>query len=277
MSQPSQPGVLHHQLITAGESLPSGYILLLHGILGSGSNWATFARQVVERRPDWGCVLVDLREHGRSGPRPGPQTVTQCALDLLELESQIPGPVVGCSGHSFGSKVAILYAAARRERERPLERLWVVDGDPAVTSAESSGASVEWIIDNIESLPEVFERRADFVTQLQARGVAAGVAAWLGSNVRSEGGEYRFRLRLDAIRLLLADYRKTDAWPDLESESAIVRCVLGGTSEAVSASSRSRFIALGESKDHVNTVVVAGAGHWVHVDRPTELLEAFLA
>lgn len=267
---------VHADTLRAGEE-PSGWILFLHGILGSGNNWATFARSLVAENPRLGCCLVDHREHGKSLGADPPHTISRCVEDLLELESSLPGPVVGVSGHSFGSKVAILYAEARRLRGQPLDRLWVLDGDPAASSTESSQpeGSVEWVLAQLEALPAIFERRSDFVSQLEDRGVQPPVAAWLGSNVREESGEYRFRLNLTSIRALLTDYRRTNAWPALESETAAVRCVLGGRSDAVSIESQERFRLLGESRPSAECLLLPTAGHWVHVDAPRELMAVF--
>ncbi len=45
---------------------PDRWLGFLHGILGSGANWRTFAKQIVTAKPEWGALLVDLRLHGES-------------------------------------------------------------------------------------------------------------------------------------------------------------------------------------------------------------------
>ena len=68
--------VPHHALVTAeGGGAPSRWMLVLHGILGSGGNFRTIARRLVAARPEYGFALVDLRHHGQSpgaggGPPP---------------------------------------------------------------------------------------------------------------------------------------------------------------------------------------------------------------
>ena len=52
--------------LTVGERPPQKWLLFLHGILGSGANWRSFARKILEPRPHWGALLVDLRMHGQS-------------------------------------------------------------------------------------------------------------------------------------------------------------------------------------------------------------------
>ena len=43
-------------------------IFILHGLMGAGRNWRTFAKQLRQRlgEQDWRVVLVDLRGHGAS-------------------------------------------------------------------------------------------------------------------------------------------------------------------------------------------------------------------
>src|SRR5512142_1296285 len=77
----SEP-LLSHQLLTATETTPARWLYVLHGIFGAGRNWASIMRRLVRERPEWGAVLVDLREHGRSGGFPPPHTVATAAGDV---------------------------------------------------------------------------------------------------------------------------------------------------------------------------------------------------
>ena len=82
---------------------------VLHGILGSGRNWRTFARRLAARAPAWTFVLFDLRHHGDSGAPPPPHTLDAVADDLAALAAEVGRPQV-VIGHSFGGKVAACYA-----------------------------------------------------------------------------------------------------------------------------------------------------------------------
>ena len=107
---------LAHAIVTS-PSLPEGtspprLMLFLHGILGSGANWRTFAKQVVTAQPDWGAVLVDLRLHGDSREIVAPpHTISAAAGDVQELvgmlEASSSSRVRGVLGHSFGGKIAL--------------------------------------------------------------------------------------------------------------------------------------------------------------------------
>ena len=60
-------------------------MFVLHGIYGAGRNWASIARRFVQRRNEWGIVLVDLRLHAGSQGFPPPHTLAACAADLARL------------------------------------------------------------------------------------------------------------------------------------------------------------------------------------------------
>src|ERR1700679_538748 len=113
-----------HARVTAPGAEPSRWMLVLHGILGSGANFRSFARRLAAARPDWGFVLVDLRMHGQSQEAPPPHTLAAAAEDLVRLGVELALPIAGVMGHSFGGKVALAYTGAA---PRELEQVWVLD------------------------------------------------------------------------------------------------------------------------------------------------------
>eukprot|EP01018_Ginkgo_biloba_P020064 Gb_22204 [translate_table: standard] len=96
--------------------------IILHGLMGSGRNWRSFARQlgsaILQQRPlhsaGWRMVLVDLRNHGRSAGLEGfdpPHDMSSAAKDVADLvkaEKWVSPDVV--IGHSMGGKVALDFA-----------------------------------------------------------------------------------------------------------------------------------------------------------------------
>ncbi len=106
--------LLSHSRTTAPGSDPERWLLVLHGIFGKGRNWGSIARQVVEARPEWGALLIDLRLHGESRHFRPPHTVETSAEDLHRLVDHLDLPAAGVLGHSFGGKVALAYAREGR-------------------------------------------------------------------------------------------------------------------------------------------------------------------
>ena len=99
-------------------------MLFLHGILGTRANWRGIARRFVEARPEWGAVLVDLREHGDSLGLPAPHSLHAAAEDVAELERSLAVPVEGALGHSFGGKVVLEWL---RSRQGLHTEAWTID------------------------------------------------------------------------------------------------------------------------------------------------------
>ena len=122
------PARLHYERV--GQPNARRWLIMLHGILGSGGNWRTIARALTQRRSEWGVVLVDLRHHGKSDAGEPPHDLRACAGDVLALADEL-GTLDAIAGHSFGGKVAL----AAREYARPgLLQTWVFDASPSAAS-----------------------------------------------------------------------------------------------------------------------------------------------
>ena len=268
---------LGHAILTspsAGAGTPTHWMLFLHGILGSGANWRTFAKQVIADRPDWGAVLVDLRLHSESqaGVEP-PHTIATAARDVAELIAVVeasPAPRTwSVLGHSFGGKVALELA---RQRSGDLEHLFVVDSTPSARPNGRGSESTQHIVDLLTNLPPEFPDRAAFTAWIEAQGVSRPTAMWLAMNVRPLPNTTRFVFRVDiaGIRDLLADYFRRDLWDVLEHPTTSMKShlVVGGRSGVVDAADRARA----ERCPTTTTLdVIEEADHWVHVDAPDAL------
>lgn len=255
-------------------------MLFLHGILGSGPNWRTFAKQMIAARPDWGAVLVDLRLHGESlrGFEP-PHTIEAAGRDVQALISSLGEPVRGVFGHSFGGKVALEVA---RQRAGLLEQLFVIDSTPSARVDAKGSESTRHIVELLGQLPAEFADRAEFTGWMEQRGVSRPTAMWLAMNVRPLPNTKRFvfRLDLEGIRALLADYFDRDLWSVLERPVPPLgsgpppqsHLIVGGKSGVVDEADRARAARIaGTTID-----VIPEADHWVHVDAPERLLALVL-
>lgn len=262
--------VPHHAPITAPGATPARWMPVLHGILGSGANWRTFAKRLAAARPSWGFALVDLRMHGLSQGAPPPHTLAAAAEDLVRLGAALPGPVRGVLGHSFGGKVALELA----RREPGLELAVIVDANPG--ARERVGASA--VVAALASLPERLPSRERFVELVTERGLDRATAEWLAMNVRPSGDAFRFRLDLRAIDELLTDYCARDYWPMLEAakERPELCFVVGGRSDGFSPADRARLAELSVRRPGVSMHVLPGAAHNVHVDDPDGLVEVIV-
>ena len=278
---------LAHSVVTAASATalagstppqPTRWMLFLHGILGSGANWRTFAKQIVAAMPDWGAVLVDLRLHGESqeGFAP-PHTLAAAARDVQELIAQLErnnGPanarVRAVLGHSFGGKVALELA---RQRNADLDELFVIDSTPGARPDRRGSESTQHIVDLLTHLPTEFSDRGAFTSWIEERGVSRPTAMWLAMNVRPVPNSTRFVFRVDiaSIRGLLDDYFRVDLWALLEHPPAAspmrTHLIVGGRSGVVDEADRAHV----ERCPTTTLDVIDEADHWVHVDAPDAL------
>lgn len=270
--------LLAHEFVsTEGQASPDRWMLFLHGILGRRANWRSFARRWVQARPGWGAVLVDLRDHGESQGLPGPRTVAAAGADLVALSEAVSeqrgGRVAGVLGHSFGGKVAIAAAGQLRAAGRPVDELWIIDAPPGPRT-QPRDRTTDRTFELLERLPARFESRSEFIDAIIAGGLTRAIAQWLATNLVEVDDGWRFGLELPRLRELLRDFCELDLWPVVEQESAAgtrAVLVLGGRSEAVFGEELDRAKRLAAA-GRIELAVIEGAGHWVHVDRPKELL-----
>lgn len=264
---------LAHHTLTSGERRPEKAFLFLHGILGRGNNWRGMARALIEARPEWAAVLVDLRHHGDSLGFPPPDDLESAAADVIALADSLELPLRGLLGHSFGGKVAL---KALPHFAGPLEELIIVDVDPSDTEARSR-PSAERFLSILRTLEyQRFASRKEFIDALIDRGSDRASAEWLAMNlVRDEDG-FRFGPDLGAIDQMLDSHLSTDLMdiclsPPAETHLYFVR---GGRSLAVADETMARLE--GAARAGILELIVAPeAGHNVHMEAPAAIRGIF--
>ena len=277
------PARLHHEKIAAAGADPGRWLVLTHGIYGTGGNWRSIARKVVDARREWGAVLVDLRQHGRSEAGPPPHTLDACAADLAALCDELAAggaPIDAVAGHSFGGKVVLAHRASGAPSAARLRQTWVLDSTPSVRPAmwEAADNDVRQVWEAMRELPRRWPRRDDFVAALEARGHSRQLAQWLAQSLEPDGDGVRLRFDLDAIRDLLLDYYRRDLWPAVEDPAlpGDVHLVVAERSSTVSAADRARLAAEPPER-RVATHRIPDAGHWLHIDAPRAVIDLLVA
>jgi esterase len=265
--------LLTHATLGEGEKT----VVFLHGILGSGANWRTFAKRLVADKPAWRAVLVDLRKHGGSQDFSRPHTIAACANDVVELEKALGARFDAVIGHSFGGKVALELVQMRPATEMA----WVLDTAPGSRPDRRDPAqkreprTSEQVVALLSTLPEKFDTREAFIAYVEGHGLERSIAMWLAMNVRAaESGGYSLRVDVAAMRELLDDFFMRDAWAIFEdpARTAKLHLVVGGKSDALDNAERAVANRVAQSwPDRTWVHVLANAGHWVHVDAPDEL------
>ncbi len=147
-----------------------------------------------------------------------------------------------------------------------LAHLTLLDVTP---SPRAPGGEVAPIVKALAEAPDAAPGREAFREWFRQAGLPPAAIDWLLLNVVHDGAVYRWRIDRAALAALYAQIGAEDLWPAVEGRrSYSVHVVRGGKSEYVSDADVRRLEAAGCRVD-----TIEGAGHFLHVDRPEELLD----
>lgn len=237
-------------------------MLLLHGFLGSGANLGTLARGLSRRQEGMSFWQVDLPGHGKSPAVSDEDDILDAARRVLDfIKTQGLGSDLVVLGHSLGGRIAL---AARQLDPAALSQLILLDIAPGPTSK----LGVAQMAQHILSGPDEADRREDFVEALLESGVPDGMAKWMAMNVERIDGKFRWRIDRQALLQFHKNSSELDFWDEVKRDPTGLWSIRGGNSDYVSEDDVKHFAALG-----VPTDVIEGAGHFVHAEKPKELIE----
>jgi pimeloyl-ACP methyl ester carboxylesterase len=247
-----------------GEGEP---VAILHGLFGSGRNWASIAQRLAAH---WRVITFDLRNHGAS---PWSDTMDYVAMaDDVRTAMQARGHNrYSLIGHSMGGKVAM---AATLMEPTAIEGLVVVDIAP-VTYPTMPYAAYVHAMRGLD-LGAITRRREADTKLAGAVGDPTERAFLLQNLVLGEGAPH-WRINLGAIEAALPTLAGFPAMPAGARYDGPALFIAGGRSHSLGAAQEptvtTRFC-------NAAVVRLADAGHWVHTDAPEAFLsvvEAFLA
>lgn len=270
---------LHHEVLPGAGAPASKSLVVLHGILGSGGNLRTLARQFLAVRPGWQAVLVDLRAHGESlEPDGQPDTLQTAMADVAQVCAGLSAPARAVVGHSFGGKVALALPA----QVPGLLHVVALDSTPGTrVDARGSEATLK-VLELLEGLSGPWATRDDFVKDVQAQRQPRFLGQWLAMNLEQRAEGFVFRLALPRVRALLESYFVTDLWPALEAaakreDGPRYHLVIGTRSLVFDHAEKVHATHLESESQGRVTVDLLDTGHWVHVDDPAGTLAVLLA
>lgn len=237
------------------KKIGSGYpLVLLHGLFGSGDNWQTLAGKM----KGFEVWLPDFRNHGNS-PWSEEFSIPLLAADVKELiQTQGLGKPV-LAGHSLGGKVAMELALDSPDLARALVIL-----DMAPRAYEPKYPRFVPLMRDID-LPHIQGRKEaqDFLE----KEVDRPTVMFLLKNLVSEEGKWRWKLNLEALAQnyheIWKPLQKNRTWP---GPALFIR---GGNSDYVRDEDRAL---VGDLFPQATVATVADAGHWLHAEKPQEVL-----
>lgn len=245
---------LHTRMQTAQQSHTVSPIVLVHGLFGSLDNLGVLARELVT---DFDIVQVDMRNHGLS-PRSDEMNYPAMAQDLLDTLDELSIDKATLIGHSMGGKAVMAATSIAPER---IDKLVAIDIAPvdykvrrhdeifaAVNAVTEAGATTRQEAAALmrQHIPE------DGIIQFLLKSFAAG--------------EWRFN-----VPALWDQYPHIVGWDTVPAWDHPALFIRGGNSPYVDESHRDALLAqFPQARAHV----IAGAGHWVHAEKPQAVVRA---
>lgn len=232
-------------------------LIILHGLFGSLDNWATLGRKWAE---NYTVYLVDLRNHGKS-PHTESHTIGDMAGDVKDFirQHKIKNPVV--LGHSMGGKAAMELALTNPDI---LQGLIIAD-----IGAQAYPPGHDLIFKAIRSVNlDKVESRKDIEEKLSESIHDKGIIFFISKNITRTKAGYRWKMNIDTLD---REYEKVlkaiKPGRIFDKPTLLIRGEKSGyvTSENINL--------LRQLFPHIKIETIAGAGHWLHAEKPDEFEE----
>jgi pimeloyl-ACP methyl ester carboxylesterase len=244
-------------------------VAILHGLFGSGRNWAAIAQRLAANHR---VIALDLRNHGAS-PWADTMSYPEMADDVRHTLRALGYRRFALLGHSMGGKAAMLAALSYSDA---VDRLIVADIAPvayAPRHLELVGAMRSLDLAGII-------RRSGADVMLAAAVPEAAERAFLLQNLVFDGappGTPRWRLNLAAIEREMPVLVGFPELPNGAAYSGPALFVAGERSDYIRPEHEA---AIRRFFPGARIARIPEAGHWLHAERPQEflrLIEPFLA
>jgi esterase len=238
---------------------PGAPLIMMHGLFGMLDNWHNIARQLAE---NYRVFLLDLRNHGQS-PHSPEMSYPLMAADLSEFMEARKLDKACVLGHSMGGKAAMEFALSYPGK---CEKAIVVDMAPvAYKPGHDTIFKALFQVD----LHNGNKTRGELEKEMAAFVPESAVRQFLLKSLAREGDGFVWKFNLDVL------YRNYDAViapvTGERSYDGEVLFVRGSRSDYVQEAHLPEIKRL---FPQFRLETIAGAGHWVHAEKPAELVQA---
>lgn len=245
-------------------------LVILHGLYGSSDNWVTIAKHLSD---SFTVYLPDQRNHGQS-PHSKIHDYDSMSDDLYELVNDLKLKNIFLAGHSMGGKTAISFALKWPEM---LFGLLIADISPFTdeTNSHSIYSQHFTLLNAILSIDlKNISTRSDAEIILKEKITSEKIRGLILKNLQRTD-ENRFSWKLNAAVLLrnldkIMEGIKRESDFNRQISGFPVIFLKGGDSDYIPSGDYSDIYKVFPAAEIIE---VPGAGHWIHVDKPDEVIK----
>ena len=245
-------------------------LIILHGLYGASDNWVSIAKNIGD---SYTVYLPDQRNHGQS-PHAEVHDYNSMRDDLFELAGDLGLRKFFLAGHSMGGKTAIAFAAKWPEM---IYGLLIADISP-FTSETSQVIAYNQHLAILKTILSIdlskVRSRSEAESLLFEKIPSEKVRGFILKNLQRKAGDI-FTWKLNASSL----YNNLDnimAAIDLEegfSEPISGFPVIFLTGSYSNYLTASDVVSIRKVFPASEFIVIHGAGHWIHADKPDEVIK----
>jgi len=248
-------------------------LLLIHGGRDHCRSWDAMARAL---QPHFHVLAPDMRGHGDSDwARGGSYSLTEYVYDLSRLVRDTAAQHVTIVGHSMGGMVGLIYSGMFPDQ---VSSLVVLDGVTVLPGGKTLPANeriAKWIgqLDKLEGRePRRYRTIEEAAAQMRKRNtrLPAELAHHLATHgvKRNEDGTYSWKF--DPYQRAMAPHRLSgDDYVSLWSRIGCPTLLLMAGESFLDSSKAANLVSY---FPQARAETIAGAGHWLHHDKPDEVL-----
>ncbi|EGU48190.1 esterase YbfF [Vibrio ichthyoenteri ATCC 700023] len=231
-------------------------IVLIHGLFGNLDNLGLLARDL---KQDHQVLSIDLRNHGQSSHSRDHSYADQ-AHDVAQLITHLAIERFTLIGHSMGGKVAIKVA---EQLESQVEQLIVLDMAP-VAYTQHRHTNVFAGLKAVEAHKPTDRKQAMAI--LAEHIEIEGVRQFLSKSLYKHDDHLAWRFN---VANLWDNYDNIIGWQPINKIATATLFIKGADSDYLLPAHQAQIQA---QFQHVKAHVIANTGHWLHAEKPAEVL-----
>ncbi len=238
-------------------------LLILHGLFGSSDNWLTIAKQLAT---SYRVFIIDQRNHGQS-PQSDTWNYTVMAQDIEDFCIQHQLNEIFIAGHSMGGKTVMKMAELFPQR---IKKMMVIDIAPRYYPVHhhqilKALKSIDFEVINTRKQAE--EVLQSIIEDMGTRQFLLKNIYWIAENKLA----WRFNLEVIANNIQIVG----EATPDnVSTICEIPVCFVKG--EKSDYIKKEDELLILNQYPNSEIITIANAGHWVHAEKPVDLMNEMI-